>query len=229
MQKMQNDAKLLRTNSPFLLIFLFGVQKWNKNREIVRLDEFPQSCLINDERVLKKTVTLGHASLNAGSGKVEFGPSIPVDEDNPITDADDDDNYPTPFHQRTMIQNNQESRSKYWAIRSFVRLFARTAPSFRCSALLVGLLCSATLTRSLARSLTPSFKAIIAVFFLKDHSEMLTTFPSIPGRGHVRQPVVPFYIWKDSNTEEWLLLSIQEWFPLAIHHLSKIHKNGPGI
>ena len=80
-----------------------------------------------------------------------------------------------------MVENSQEYRLKYWATRSSVRSFARTAPSFCCSALLVGLLRSATLTRSLARSLTPSFKAIIAVFFLKDHSEMLTTFPSIPG------------------------------------------------
>ena len=48
----------------------------------------------------------------------------------------------------TVGQNNQESRQKYWATRSSVRLFARTAHLFACSAL-----CCAALTCSLACSL----------------------------------------------------------------------------
>ena len=46
--------------------------------------------------------------------------------------------------------------SKYWAIRSSARSFARTAHSFACSALLASLARSAALSRSLARSLTRS-------------------------------------------------------------------------
>ena len=49
----------------------------------------------------------------------------------------------------TVGQNSQEPRRKYWATRSSVRSFARTA----CSGLLVSLAPSAALTRSLARSL----------------------------------------------------------------------------
>ena len=52
-----------------------------------------------------------------------------------------------------MVWNKQESRRKYWATRSSVRLFARTAHSFACSGLLASLAPSAELTRSLARSL----------------------------------------------------------------------------
>ena len=47
----------------------------------------------------------------------------------------------------TMVDNSQEYRLKYWATRSSVRSFARTAHSVACFALL------AALTRSLARSL----------------------------------------------------------------------------
>ena len=47
----------------------------------------------------------------------------------------------------TVGQNDQEYRLQYWATRSSVRSFARTAHSFTCSAL-----CSA-LTRSLTHSL----------------------------------------------------------------------------
>ena len=53
----------------------------------------------------------------------------------------------------TMVQISQESRRKYWATRSSVRSFARTAHSFACSGLLASLAPSAALTRSLARSL----------------------------------------------------------------------------
>ena len=45
---------------------------------------------------------------------------------------------------------------EYWAIRSSVYSFARTAHSFACSALLASLARSAALIRSLARSLTHS-------------------------------------------------------------------------
>ena len=47
----------------------------------------------------------------------------------------------------------QELRRKYWATRSSVRSFARTAHSFACSGLLASLAPSAALTRLLARSL----------------------------------------------------------------------------
>ena len=53
----------------------------------------------------------------------------------------------------TMVENRKEHRCKYWATRSSVRSFARTAYSFACSGLLASLAPSAALTRSLARSL----------------------------------------------------------------------------
>ena len=53
-----------------------------------------------------------------------------------------------------MVENNQKSRSKYWATRSSVCLFAHTAHSFACSELLASLARFAALTRLLARSLT---------------------------------------------------------------------------
>ena len=52
-----------------------------------------------------------------------------------------------------MVWNKQELRRKYWATRSCVGLFARTALSFACSGLLASLAPSAVLTRLLARSL----------------------------------------------------------------------------
>jgi len=52
-----------------------------------------------------------------------------------------------------MVDNSQEFRLWYWATRSSVRSFARTAHSFACSGLLASLAPSAALTRSLARSL----------------------------------------------------------------------------
>ena len=54
---------------------------------------------------------------------------------------------------RTVVWNRQEWRRKYWATRSSVRSFARTAHSFACSGLLALLAPSAALTRSLPRSL----------------------------------------------------------------------------
>ena len=81
--------------------------------------------------------------------------------------------------------NSQEYRLKYWATRSSVHSFSRTAHSFACSGLLALLTPSAALTRSLARSLRslPHFShshargtvnewmAILSVFFsIFDHS-----------------------------------------------------------
>ena len=56
-------------------------------------------------------------------------------------------------YQRTVVWNSQKSRRKYWATRSSVRSFTRTAHSLACSRLLASLAPSAALTRSLARSL----------------------------------------------------------------------------
>ena len=58
--------------------------------------------------------------------------------------------------QVTIVWNNQESRRKYWATRSSVRSFARTAHSFTRSALLASFTCSIALIRLLARSLINS-------------------------------------------------------------------------
>ena len=55
--------------------------------------------------------------------------------------------------QCTMVDNSQKLGCKYWATRSSIRSFARTAHSFACSGLLASLTPSAALTRSLARSL----------------------------------------------------------------------------
>ena len=60
-------------------------------------------------------------------------------------------NWPFP---RTVGQNSQEYRRKYWAIRSSVRSFARTAHSSACSGLLTSLAHSSALTRSLVHSLS---------------------------------------------------------------------------
>ena len=58
--------------------------------------------------------------------------------------------------QSTVGQNSQGSGRKYWTTRSSVHLFARTARSFACTALLASLACSAALIRLIARSLTHS-------------------------------------------------------------------------
>ena len=57
------------------------------------------------------------------------------------------------FFLGTMVQNDQESRCEYGAIRSSIRKFTRTAHSFACSLLLAR---SAVLTCSLARLFTHS-------------------------------------------------------------------------
>ena len=53
----------------------------------------------------------------------------------------------------TLFGNSQEYRLEYWATRSSICSFARTAHLFACSGLLASLAPSAALTRSLARSL----------------------------------------------------------------------------
>ena len=52
-----------------------------------------------------------------------------------------------------MVLNKQELRRKYWATRSSVCLFARTAHSYACFELLASLALSAALTRLLTRLL----------------------------------------------------------------------------
>ena len=54
---------------------------------------------------------------------------------------------------RTVGQNNQKYRLKYWATHLSIHLFLHTAHSFTYSALLASLAGSAALTHSLARSL----------------------------------------------------------------------------
>ena len=56
-------------------------------------------------------------------------------------------------HMNTVVENSQEYRLEYWATRSSVRSFTRTAHLFACSGLLASLAPSAALTRLLARSL----------------------------------------------------------------------------
>ena len=85
-----------------------------------------------------------------------------------------------------MGQSNQELRLKYWATRSSIRLFARTAHSFACSGLLTLLAPSAALTRSLTHSANSlahgtviDSMAIYSVFFsILAHSEALLREPS---------------------------------------------------
>ena len=66
---------------------------------------------------------------------------------------------------RTMVDNSQEYRLKYWATRSSVRLFARTAHSFARTA---------HFAHSLARGTVNDWMAILSVFFsFFHHSEVL--------------------------------------------------------
>ena len=57
------------------------------------------------------------------------------------------------FGQHTMVDNSQKYRLKYWATRSSVRSFARTAHAFACSGRLASLVRSTALTRLLTCSL----------------------------------------------------------------------------
>lgn len=66
-----------------------------------------------------------------------------------------------------MGQKNQKSRSKYWAIHSSIRMFARTAHSFTCFALLASFACSAALTYLFARSLTWLTPKLVGKWMIK--------------------------------------------------------------
>ena len=70
-----------------------------------------------------------------------------------LTGEMEDNNWRPAKRHSTMVEDSQEYRLQYWATRSSVCSFARTAHSFACSRLLASLAPSAALTRSLARSL----------------------------------------------------------------------------
>ena len=76
----------------------------------------------------------------------------------------------TGFHCTTVVEKRKEHRCKYWATRSSVRLFARTAHSLACSGLLASLrslICSlAHFAHSLARGKVNDWMALLSVFFL---------------------------------------------------------------
>ena len=78
----------------------------------------------------------------------------------------------TAFTQRTVVWNKQESRHKYWATRSSVRLFACTVHFFACFRLLALLAPSAALTRSLACSL-PSLPRSWESEFLMSQNDLV--------------------------------------------------------
>ena len=63
-------------------------------------------------------------------------------------------------HHHTMVQKSQESRRKYWATCSSIRLFACTAHSFACSLLLALLAHSAALICLIARSFTHALPSL---------------------------------------------------------------------
>ena len=75
-----------------------------------------------------------------------------------------------------MVDNSQEYKLEYWATRSSVWSFARTAHSFACSALLASLARSAALIRSLARSLTRSRAHGKAVFVYEMNASISSHF-----------------------------------------------------
>ena len=72
-----------------------------------------------------------------------------------------------------MVWNKQESRRKYWATRSAVRSFSRTAHSLACSGLLASLMPSAALTHLLARSLRSLPRSWESEFFMSQNDPVL--------------------------------------------------------
>ena len=76
---------------------------------------------------------------------------------------------------RTLVQNNQEYRLKYWATRSSICSFACTAHLFACSSQLASLTGCAALTRLLARSLCHSLdsKWLFFLFFFSVYLKTL--------------------------------------------------------
>ena len=73
-----------------------------------------------------------------------------------------------------MVWINPESRRKYLATRSSIRLYAHTADSFACSRLLALLTPSAALTRSLARSLRSLPRLWDSEFFMSQNDLVLS-------------------------------------------------------
>ena len=74
----------------------------------------------------------------------------------------------------TMVDNSQEYRCKYWATRSSVRSFARTAHSFTCSGMLTLYAPSAALTHSLTRSLRSLPRLWKSEFFMSQNDLVLS-------------------------------------------------------
>ena len=142
-------------------------------------------------------------------------------------------------HGGTMVQNNQVSRWKYWAIfRPFacllVSLFACTSYSFACSALLTLLVRSAALIHSLAHSQ--------AVFSILDHSGRVRAGGSTrkAGRfvtegGSIARWFRGFMVQHITRAQEWVseraserLSSAREWVSGA-REQTKGQASGPGL
>ena len=90
-----------------------------------------------------------------------------------------------PLENITWVIGNHMGR-KYWATRSSVRSFARTAHSFACSGLFALLVSSAALTHSLTRSVHSLARrkendcmAVLSVFFLFSTTGRRTHLPSL--------------------------------------------------
>ena len=109
---------------------------------------------------------------------------------------------------RTVGQINQETRCKYWATRSFVRSFARTAHSFACSGLLASLAPSAALTRSLACSLhslarSIAIYSILCIFSILDHDGLSITIELRDGDSLIFIGLRELTCW-ETKVREWL-------------------------
>ena len=84
----------------------------------------------------------------------------------------------------TMLQNNKESRSKYWATRLSVCSFARTAHSFTCSTLLyiarfACSLCLLAMLRSFIRLLTYSLPSSWKIGFCQWYEYAIANFTKV--------------------------------------------------
>ena len=91
-----------------------------------------------------------------------------------------------------MVWINPESRRKYWATRSSVRSFARTAHSFACSRLLASLAPSAALTRLLARSLRSLPRSWESEFLMSQNDLVLSHSALLAILLHCIQSAVSF-------------------------------------
>ena len=83
---------------------------------------------------------------------------------------------------RTVGQNNQKYRLKYWATRSSVRSFARTAHSFACSGLLALLASSAVF---LARSLRSRPRSWDSEYLMSQNDLVCPIVECLPGKSRV--------------------------------------------